>query len=156
MTTPTDSPAPPPEDAPPAYRPAAAAEPVAPPPTPPPTATAMLPPGPGFAEPYAHPFAPVARAPRAPWVNPARRGHLAALALVGALLFGGGGVLLGHAMSNHGDRHGVMRFERGPGPGEHGLRRGQLPRYAPGPQRRGPQGSGAPVPRPTPTGSATS
>jgi hypothetical protein len=102
-----------------------------------------------------HPFAPVAREPRVPWVNPERRSHiLGAGILAGLVLLAAGfGIGYGVAPSGHG-RHGDMRMERGgyfpgrmlPGPG------GQFPGNG---QRRLP---GAPAPTspavpatPTPT-----
>jgi hypothetical protein len=102
---------------------AATPAPGTPPPATPPTMPTPAMPPPAAPEPTAPdfvpglaPFAPVARAPRTPWVNPARRGHVAAAVIVGALVFGGGGVLVGHALTGDGhDRDGFGRFERGPG-----------------------------------------
>ncbi|PZS20590.1 MAG: hypothetical protein DLM57_00805 [Pseudonocardiales bacterium] len=93
-----------------------------------------------------------------PWVNPARRGHVAAAAIVGALLFGGGGLLVGHAVSGHGDHRGGMRLERGPGPGGGAPGFGRDPRFRNGGGPRpnvpiGPNGPG--LPRPTPTASSS-
>ena len=153
MTTPSNSPEHPTEDAPPTDQ--------APQPT---EAIPAVPPaGEPFAEPAAGPFAPVARAPRMPWVNPARRGRVAAAAIVGALVFGGGGLLVGHAVTGHGDRHGdrnggVMRMHLEPGMGGHGFGRGQHPHNRGGPRQQGPNGPVAPthVPTPAPSGRPTS
>ena len=122
----------------------------------PPPATQPPPPEPAAyaAVPGPAPFAPVARAPRTPWVNPARRGHVVAAAIVGALVFGGGGVLIGHALTDGGhDRDGFGRFERGPGMRgpEFGPRMRRLPG---GPRHNMPNVPSAPSP--APSGSATS
>jgi hypothetical protein len=141
MTTPSDSPDHPAEGPPSAAQtdsPTAAVPTVGPdtrPPSQPPEF--WLPPG--------QPFAPVARAPRTPWVNPARRGHVAAVAIVLALVFGGGGVLLAHVVTHHGRQNGVVRFQRVPGMGGPGFGRGQLPRRQ-FPPRRGPTATVAPTP----------
>jgi hypothetical protein len=152
MTTPSDSPEPPAENVPPvppADAPAAdAAQ----------TRTAG-PPAPSQAPvaPTTQPFAPVPRAHRTPWVNPARRAHVVAAAVLGALIFGGGGILVGHAVSDHGERHGgAARFEHGPGGYGPGFGRGQQ-RYRELPRQHGPNGPKRPVPpTPAPSGSATS
>jgi hypothetical protein len=111
-------------------------------------------PGPQW-QPAAYPFAPVARAPRTPWVNPARRGHVIAAAIVGALLFGGAGLLIGHAASDHGDRHGVVRIGPAGGMQGPGFGHGQHPRRpgAPGPQV--PNGPASSAPATVPSGSPT-
>jgi hypothetical protein len=94
--------------------------------------------------------------PREPWINPARRRHVLAAALVGALLFGGAGVLLGHAVSNsRDDRGSMMRVDDGyRGNGAPGM--GMLPGH--GPLKNGPgmhrPGDDDPT-RPTPTPSQT-
>lgn len=67
---------------------------------------------------YADPaFAPVARAPRTPWVNPARRTRVAVVsAAVGLALLGGGlvtGFAIGHHAGDHGDRFGNVRMMPG-------------------------------------------
>ncbi|MDQ2750362.1 MAG: hypothetical protein M3Y44_12680 [Actinomycetota bacterium] len=109
-------------------------------------------------QPAAYPFAPVARAPRTPWVNPARRGHVAAAALVGALIFGGGGLLIGHAASDHGDRserHGIIRQDPGQGIKDPGFGRGQRPRRPGLPGPPGPNVPATPAPTSVPSGSPT-
>ncbi|MEO9108790.1 MAG: hypothetical protein ABI368_01065, partial [Jatrophihabitantaceae bacterium] len=59
-------------------------------------------------------FAPIARPPRAPWVNPDRRWHVLAVAVVSALILLGGGIAIGAAANGgHGSRSGVARIERG-------------------------------------------
>jgi len=108
------------------------------------------------AQPAAEPFAAVPRGPRVPWVNPARRGHLVAAAVVGALAFGGGGLLVGHALTDRGDhRGGVSRFEDGPGAGGHGFGREHHPREGDRPPHIGPHGPGGAGPALTPSGSPT-
>lgn len=124
------------------------------------TPTADLPPGSAAAPPTyppatppAAPFAPVERAPRTPWVNPARRGHLAAAAVVGALIFGGGGMLIGHAVTGHNEhRSGVQRMER-PGVAQQGPRPAPRQQRQGGPRRQIP--NQPPAPAPAPSGSAT-
>lgn len=66
---------------------------------------------PGYAGyPYPDPaFAPVARAPRSPWVNPAKRVPAAIIAGATGLVLLGGGMAVGYAIGNHSDRDG--RFE---------------------------------------------
>lgn len=108
---------------------------------------------PGYPPPGS-PFAPVARAPRTPWVNPDRRVQVVVAAIVGALVFGGGGVLVGHALTSNGhDRDGVGRIQVGPKvrpPGFPGYR-------VPGPGRQRHNVPNAPtVTKPAPSGSATS
>jgi hypothetical protein len=90
------------------------------------------------------------RAPRTPWVNPARRLHLVAAAVVGALIFAGGGVLIGQAVSDDGHhRNAPVRFERGgPRMMDPRLQQWQFGKCAVVPDR--PAG-----PRPAPSGSAT-
>ena len=106
---------------------------------------------------YQYPFAPVYRAPRTPWVNPARRGHVAAAAIAGALIFGGGGLLVGHAVTGHDDHHaryGVVGIEPGDGMGGPGFGRGQYPRRPNGPRQQRPNVPAPSTPVP-PTGSST-
>lgn len=120
------------------------------PPSPAPTSDTA--PAPAIA--YPGPFAPVTRAPRTPWVNPVRRPHLVAAAIVGALISGGGGILIGHAITDQGgNRDGVGRFMPGhlDGPGS---RRGQFPPGQGVPPHRLPDRPGAPTP--APSGNATS
>ena len=104
-------------------------------------------------------FAPV---PREPWVNPSRRGHLAGIGVVGALVCLGAGIGIGVAISgnDHGDRRHpiVMLPGRGYGYapaiyGPHG-RLGLWP--VPGQPGSGDQGNGGvpSVPSP-PTPSST-
>ena len=90
---------------------------------------------------YAHPaFAPAPRAPRVPWVNPARRLHVALVSFVAGLLLLAAGMTIG-AVASGGHRGGYERFgpamsnEYGPYFGPPGTwRRGQLhPRAAPVP-----------------------
>lgn len=112
-------------------------------------------PPPGY-PPYAPPFAAV---PREPWVNPARRNHVLAAALVGALLFGGAGVLLGHAIGNSRDDHGgMMRVDDGyRGNGGPGM--GMLPGHGPlknGPRMHPPGDDDSTRPTPTPSQTKTS
>lgn len=58
-------------------------------------------------------FAPVARPPRTPWVNPVRRWHVVAAAVVIALVFAGGGIAVGNSFDNgHGDQSRNVRVER--------------------------------------------
>lgn len=89
---------------------------------------------PGMPYPPGAPFAPVPRPPRMPWVNPARRGLVAAVAAAVAVVLLGGGIGIGIAIAPSGNHHGP-RFERGvdgfpgrygrlpnaqfPGPGQH-------------------------------------
>jgi hypothetical protein len=83
-----------------------------------------------------------------------RRPHVIAAAIVGALIFGGGGILVGHAITDQGGhRDGVGRFVPGhlDGPGS---RRGHFPPGQRVPQHRLPDRPGAPTP--APSGSATS
>jgi hypothetical protein len=163
MTRPSNPPEEGTEDAPPPEPPAAAAE-TAPPAAPPPPQDA--PPGPAVPPPgqpwppagYPYPFAPVYRAPRTPWVNPARRGHVAAAAIVGALVFGGGGLAIGHALADHGDHHGrqgVVRIGPGEGMNGPGVGRGQFPRRQIGPRQQRPNPPSPSAPTPSPTGSPT-
>lgn len=118
-----------------ADRPAGAAspEPPQPAPAPPPVAPAPAVGGyfggppypPGMSYP---PFAPVARPPRMPWVNPARRGLVAGIAAAVAVVLLGGGIGIGIAIAPSGNHHGP-RFERGDGgyPGLHPGQFGRLP-----------------------------
>lgn len=115
----------------------------APPPPPPP---AVPPP----AAPPGYPFAPVARPPRVPWVNPERRAHIIAVVGAGALVLLGGGIGIGFAAGDGGHHRGDgYRMEIRPGgyynlvPGRHG---GFVPRF-PG----APQFPTAPAPTPAPT-----
>ena len=108
--------------------------------------------------PPGYPFAPIARPPRTPWVNPARRGHVAAAAIVGALVFGAGGLLIGHAVSDHGNSHGERHIVRmGPGEGMNvpGYGRGQYPRRPYGPGQQGPNGPNEQSPSNVPSSSPT-
>lgn len=109
---------------------------------------------PGYPPPGS-PFAPVARAPRTPWVNPDRRVQVVVAAIVGALVFGGGGVLVGHALTANGhDRDGVGRVRLGPDVRPPGFGPGYR---VPGPGRQRHNVPNAPtVPNPAPSGSATS
>ena len=68
--------------------------------------------GPAPSGPY--PFAPVYRAPREPWINPARRAGVAGLAAAALLLAIGLGVLIGWAAFS-GDGHGHRMYQDGYG-----------------------------------------
>ena len=111
-------------------------------PTPPPPPIAQPP---AYAQPpMPYPFMPVARPPRAPWVNPAKRLQVGAVALALALVCGAAGIAIGWAASDgHGDRG--MRIER---PGFYG---GYL---LPGPG--GPNGKVRPFPVRPPASPSTS
>jgi hypothetical protein len=113
MTTPPEEPA---DTTPPRPAPAPA-ETTAPAGTTPPAA-ALPPPPPGDQA----VFAPIPRAPRIPWVNPARRGHVLAAAIVAALVLLGGGIGIGAAIGSGGHhRHGPEQMYRGGyGPGMQG------------------------------------
>jgi hypothetical protein len=168
MTTPSNSPEPPDQAGPAPDQPTgpteeipsqpAAAPPSAPLPAAAPSPPAMAPPAgpplPPAGPPAGDPFVAVARAPRTPWVNPARRGHVIATAVAGALIFGGGGLLVGHAVTDHGDGPGVVRFERGPHLGGPGYGHGQLPPRQGEPRHRLPAPPATPTP--APSDSATS
>lgn len=112
MTTPPEEPASEPSPDPaakPAPEPADATAPTAAvPPTAPPTPPA---------QPYAYPhpaFAPVPRAPREPWVNPAKRVPAAIAAGLIAIVLIGGGFAAGFATGHHdGDRAVRVRFQPG-------------------------------------------
>jgi hypothetical protein len=100
-------------------------------------------------------FAPVQRAPRAPWVNPDRRGQVLAAAIVAALVLLGAGVGIGVAVAPSGDHHrGDHMYGDWRGPGMHGR---FLPGDGvfPGPRNRDnfPYPAG---PTPTPSGTSTS
>ena len=162
---------PPPDDQPtaavptpePAEPTAPAAEPTAPPtegaaPHPSTGVSQPYPPGPPPGQPY--PFAPVYRAPREPWVNPARRAGVAGLAAAALLLAIGLGVLIGWAAFG-GDGHehrmrdgGYGRMYRAPDgyppkiPGHPRMRPGQPGGKLPGVTPTAP----APKPAPTRTG----
>jgi hypothetical protein len=107
--------------------------------------------------PQPYPFAPVYRAPREPWVNPARRAGVAGLAAAALLLAIGRGVLIGWAaFSGGGHEHrmyqdGYGRMYRAPdgyAPGIPGH-----PRLHPGkPGGKQPGVSPtSPAPKPSPT-----
>lgn len=97
-TPPSDEPTQPAEPVPPAAEPATPPAPAATP------APAAAPPGYAYAT-----FAPLPRAPRVPWVNPARRGHVVGAAIVGALIALGAGFGIGFAVAGSGDGgHGHM------------------------------------------------
>jgi hypothetical protein len=87
---------------------------------------------------------------RQPWINPARRRHVLAAAVVGALLFGGGGVLVGHALAdNHDQGSTLVPFKNGRG---HAPGMGQFPGR--GPLQNGPgkqHGRATDTPQPSPT-----
>jgi hypothetical protein len=69
---------------------------------------------------HTYAFAPVTRAPRVPWVNPARRAHVVGVAAASALVLLGAGIGIGWAAG-------------GDGPGGHGGYPMQLrPAYYPG------------------------
>jgi hypothetical protein len=163
MTTPSNPPQEGTEGAPPPENPAPAAEAAPPAAPPPPQDLPPVPAGPpGQPWPptgYPYPFAPVYRAPRTPWITPARRGQVAAAAIVGALVFAGGGLVIGHAVADRGDiqvRHGVVGIEPGRGMDGPGLGRGQLPRRKMGPRQQRPNAPApAPTPSPSPSGSPT-
>jgi hypothetical protein len=105
-------------------------------------------------------FAPVPRAPRVPWVNPARRGNVIAAAVIAAVAFIGAGIGIGYAIAPS-DRDHHERYRMGPGiymvPGEYG---GQGYYPMPGKLRPGkrmgnfPNGPGTPAPA-VPSGSST-
>jgi hypothetical protein len=106
-------------------------------------------------------FAPVARPPRVPWVNPDRRSHVIGAAIIGGLVVLASGFGIGYASSGGHDRHGPQRMERGGGPhfqgppGQFRPRDRQFPGDGTGRQRVGPRG-GQPAPSssaatPTPT-----
>lgn len=155
MTTPPEEPAaePSPEPTP---EPAAAAPTATVPPVAAPSAAAP----PGYApSPYPNPaFAPVVRAPREPWVNPAKKGQFVALSLVLAFVLLFGGLAVGFAVGHHRAERGInSRFEQGvgrqPGPP------GSYPRYFPnggqprigGPNKQRKVPFGPPSPSPTAT-----
>lgn len=86
----------------------AASEPAGPPPTPPagpPPAPPAGPPAPPPRGPDYAGFAPVARPPRVPWVNPARRTQLVGWSVVAALLLIGAGFGIGYAVGGSDDDH---------------------------------------------------
>ena len=88
------------------------------PPPPPPAAAAPAapPPGPPMGADPGYAFAPVARPPRVPWVNPARRAHVVGVAAAGALVLLGAGIGIGFAASGDGHhRGGIYRMELRPG-----------------------------------------
>jgi hypothetical protein len=96
------------------------------PPAPPPASPRPSPPQPG------HPFLPVARIP---WINPDRRGHLAATAIVAALVLLLAGFGIGYAVApdNHRDHYGPMYMRPAvlvPGNNVY-----PLPRHVPNPRR---------------------
>jgi len=88
------------------------------------------------------PFAPVARAPRVPWINPSRRRHVAGIAVAIALVFCGAGIGIGIALGDSGSHPGSVRIQRGPIPGFGLPGRGLGPNWN-GPGQRG-NGNGAP------------
>ena len=123
--------APPPDEAP-------APPPSAPPPVPPPSAA---PPPPWLA--------PVPRAPRVLWINPARRVHVIGAAAVAGLVLLGAGIGIGWGTSGDGhDHRGGYRLELGPGYFPQGPRGALLPHRFPAPL-------GPPKIAPTPAPSAT-
>ena len=96
-------------------------------------AAAIHPPAPmGPPTPYAY-FQPVVRTP---WINPAKRGAVALVAVAGAFVIGGGALITGFAIGNHHARVTGVDLRRTPfgpgfGPGQRGAfpqRRGYLPR----------------------------
>ena len=82
--------------------------------------------------PYAY-FQPVVRTP---WINPAKRGAVALVAMAAAFVIGGGGLITGLAIGTHHARVTGVQLRGGPfgpgmGPGQRGAfpqRRGYLPR----------------------------
>jgi hypothetical protein len=65
--------------------------------------------------PYPPGFAPVPRPPRMPWINPARRAHVAGASVVAALALLGAGVGIGWAAAPGGHREAPYRMEFRPG-----------------------------------------
>jgi hypothetical protein len=65
-------------------------------------------------------FAALPRPPRVPWVNPARRGHLAGAAAGAAVLLLAAGFGIGYAVAPAGDDGHGHRFGDGYGPALHG------------------------------------
>lgn len=95
-------------------------------------AAAIQAPLPAAAPPQYAYFPPVVRTP---WINPAKRGAVAAVAVAAALVIGGGGLVTGFALGNHHARVSSVQMRRTPfgpfGPGQNGAmpqRRGFLPR----------------------------
>jgi hypothetical protein len=93
----------------------------------PPAAAAPPPPPAAAPPPPAAIFAPVPRAPRVPWVNPARRGNVIAAAVIAAVVLIGAGIGIGYAVAPSDRDHHRM----GPGiymvPGEGGYQGGYYP-----------------------------
>jgi hypothetical protein len=123
------------------------------PPTPPTTPAPA-----GYPDPA---FAPIPRAPRVPWTNPARRGPVIIVSLVAAVVLLGAGLLGGWALSSgHGHDHGFRGYDRmghanyGPGPAGPNARFGPNAPRGPG---TGPQhgGAAAPTPSSLPSAGAT-
>jgi len=101
--------------------------------------------GPSGAGPYPNPN-PFAPATREPWLNPAKRGMAALLAVLVAVVLLGVGFVAGAALANHRDR-GLSQVERG------GARYGPLDHPGAG-RFRGPGGvapTATPVPAVSPT-----
>jgi hypothetical protein len=106
--------------------------------------TGAYPPGPLPGGQYGDPAFLAPPRPRVRWVNPDRRVHIAGAGLLVALVFGGAGVAIGWAASDHHDR----------GPIGVRLAPGHDGRYLPGPGRMGPNRQprpAAPIPTPTST-----
>jgi hypothetical protein len=104
-------------------------------------------PPPPFAPPPAPWLAPVARAPRVLWVNPARRSHVAGTAAIAGLVLLGAGFGIGWAASDGGHDHGGpgYRLQIGPANFPNGPLRGHFPGQVPY----------RPLPRQAPTAPAT-
>jgi hypothetical protein len=109
----------PPPDEPAETVPAASAPPPSPPAAPPAPAAALPPAQPAAENPV---FAPVPRAPRVPWVNPARRSHVVGAAVIGTVVALGAGFGIGFAVApSDNDHHRPYdMYRNGYGPGMRG------------------------------------
>ena len=144
----------------PTAEPTAALPPVAPPnPAAPPYAGPPPYDPPQYAQPGSapYPFTPVARAPREPWINPAKRAAVIITSVVAALVLLFVGAVIGHAATRHHDQvndRGFTRYQPGPF-NQNGNRGNGYP--VPGPQRQNRNGPGSvPTPKATPSATTTS
>ena len=99
-------------------------------------------------------FAPQPRAPRVPWVNPARRSRLGLVAAGAAVVLFGAGFGIGWAASDGGGRGGHRDWMRDPGylqPYEGGGRQFVPPGHHRKPKQPHPAQSTAATPNPTKT-----